>query len=84
MRILLISAYEANSHKAWAHTLMKGLSQHDWEYLSLPARHFAWRIRGNAMSFAFDPKFKPILEKSYDLVIATSMTDWRWFKGVLP
>ena len=84
MRILLISAYEANSHKAWAHTLMKGLSQHDWEYLSLPARHFAWRIRGNAMSFAFDPKFKPILEKSYDLVIATSMTDCVGIKAFCP
>ena len=84
MRILLISAYEANSHKAWAHTLMKGLSQHDWEYLSLPARHFAWRIRGNAMSFAFDPKFKPILEKPYDLVIATSMTDCVGLKAFCP
>lgn len=84
MRILLISAYEASSHKAWAHTLMKGLSQHDWAYLSLPARHFAWRIRGNAMSFAFDPKFKPILEKPYDLVIATSMTDCVGLKAFCP
>ena len=75
MRILLISAYEASSHKAWANTLMNGLSEHRWRYLSLPARHFAWRIRGNAMSFAFDPRFKPILEQPYDLVIATSMTD---------
>ncbi|MGJ8647708.1 MAG: tRNA-queuosine alpha-mannosyltransferase domain-containing protein [Marinomonas colpomeniae] len=84
MRILLISAYEASSHKAWAHTLMKGLSEHRWEYLSLPARHFAWRIRGNAMSFAFDPKFKPILEKPYDLVIATSMTDCVGLKAFCP
>lgn len=84
MRILLISAYEASSHKAWANTLMNGLSQHDWSYLSLPARHFAWRIRGNAMSFAFDPKFKPILEKPYDLVIATSMTDCVGLKAFCP
>ncbi|WP_421853208.1 tRNA-queuosine alpha-mannosyltransferase domain-containing protein [Marinomonas sp.] len=84
MRILLISAYEASSHKAWANTLMNGLGQHDWEYLSLPARHFAWRIRGNAMSFAFDPKFKPILEKPYDLVIATSMTDCVGLKAFCP
>ncbi|MBU2021358.1 MAG: DUF3524 domain-containing protein [Gammaproteobacteria bacterium] len=84
MRILLISAYEASSHKAWANTLMSGLSQHDWSYLSLPARHFAWRIRGNAMSFAFDPKFKPILEKPYDLVIATSMTDCVGLKAFCP
>lgn len=84
MRILLISAYEASSHKAWANTLMNGLSQHRWEYLSLPARHFAWRIRGNAMSFAFDPKFKSALEKPYDLVIATSMTDCVGLKAFCP
>ena len=84
MRILLISAYEASSHKAWAHTLMNGLSEHRWEYLSLPARHFAWRIRGNAMSFAFDPKFKSILEKPYDLVMATSMTDCVGIKAFCP
>ncbi|TYL48105.1 DUF3524 domain-containing protein [Marinomonas sp. IMCC 4694] len=81
MRILLISAYEASSHKAWAMSLMTGLDQHEWSYLSLPARHFAWRIRGNAMSFAFDPQFKAVLEQSYDLVIATSMTDCAGLKG---
>ncbi|NLQ16175.1 DUF3524 domain-containing protein [Marinomonas sp. M1K-6] len=84
MRILLISAYEASSHKAWANTLMDGLGQHEWEYLSLPARHFAWRIRGNAMSLAFDPQFKPILDKSYDLVLATSMTDVVGLKAFCP
>lgn len=84
MRILLISAYEASSHKAWANTLMDGLSQHRWEYLSLPARHFSWRIRGNAMSFAFDPKFKTTLEKPYDLVMATSMTDCVGLKAFCP
>jgi len=84
VRILLISAYEASSHKAWANTLMNGLGQHEWSYLSLPPRHFAWRIRGNAMSFAFDPKFKAILEKPYDLVIATSMTDCVGLKVFCP
>ncbi|KZN15298.1 tRNA-queuosine alpha-mannosyltransferase domain-containing protein [Marinomonas sp. TW1] len=84
MRILIISAYEANSHKAWANALMSGLEQHDWQYISLPARHFAWRIRGNAMSFAFDPKFKDALQKPYDLVIATSMTDCVGLKAFCP
>lgn len=84
MRILLISAYEASSHKAWANTLMGGLDLHEWSYLSLPARHFAWRIRGNAMSFAFDPQFKPQIEQEYDLVIATSMTDCVGLKAFCP
>jgi glycosyltransferase involved in cell wall biosynthesis len=84
VRILLISAYEASSHKAWANTLMNGLDQHEWCYLSLPARHFAWRIRGNAMSFAFDPQFKPQIEQEYDLVIATSMTDCVGLKAFCP
>nr|WP_283248004.1 DUF3524 domain-containing protein [Marinomonas lutimaris] len=80
----MISAYEASSHKAWANTLMSGLGQHEWSYLSLPARHFAWRIRGNAMSFAFDPQFKPQIEQEYDLVIATSMTDCVGLKAFCP
>ncbi|BFM48425.1 DUF3524 domain-containing protein [Marinomonas sp. THO17] len=84
MRILLISAYEASSHKAWANTLMAAMPEHDWHYLSLPARHFAWRIRGNAMSFAFDPKFKDTLQRPYDLVIATSMTDCVGLKAFCP
>ncbi|MEL0636319.1 DUF3524 domain-containing protein [Marinomonas sp. TI.3.20] len=84
MRILLISAYEASSHKAWAQTLMDQLPEHDWSYMALPPRHFAWRIRGNAMSFAFDPKFKPLLEKPYDLIIATSMTDCVGLKAFCP
>ncbi|MCV2402951.1 DUF3524 domain-containing protein [Marinomonas sp. C2222] len=80
----MISAYEAKSHKAWATCLMEGLPEHSWEYIYLPARHFAWRIRGNAMSFAFDPKFKASLEKPYDLVIATSMTDCIGLKAFCP
>ncbi|REG83322.1 tRNA-queuosine alpha-mannosyltransferase domain-containing protein [Marinomonas pollencensis] len=84
MRILLISAYEASSHKAWANSLMSQLAEHDWSYMALPARHFAWRIRGNAMSFAFDPKFKTLLEKPYDLIIATSMTDCVGLKAFCP
>ncbi|SBS39237.1 Glycosyl transferases group 1 [Marinomonas spartinae] len=84
MRILLLSAYEASSHKAWANSLINGLSEHDWTYLALPPRHFAWRIRGNAMSFAFDAAFKPSIEQAYDLVIATSMTDCVGLKALCP
>jgi glycosyltransferase involved in cell wall biosynthesis len=84
VRILLISAYEASSHKAWADALMSNLPEHDWTYMALPPRHFAWRIRGNAMSFAFDPKFKPLLEKPYDLIMATSMTDCVGLKAFCP
>ncbi len=84
MRILLISAYEASSHKAWAHTLMSGLSEHQWQYLALPARHFAWRIRGNALSFAMDADYRPLLDAQYDLVVATSMTDCAGLKALCP
>lgn len=84
MRILLINAYEANSHKMWANSLMKELGEHEWTYIALPPRYFSWRIRGNAMSFAFDPQFKPALEKQYDLVIATSMTDCAGLKAFCP
>src|SRR5690606_31607509 len=53
MRILLLSAYDADSHRRWREGLVRELPQHAWTVLALPPRHFSWRIRGNALSWAF-------------------------------
>ncbi|GAB3478289.1 tRNA-queuosine alpha-mannosyltransferase domain-containing protein [Marinomonas epiphytica] len=84
MRILLLSAYEAKSHQYWAQSLITGLDEFEWTYLALPARHFAWRVGGNALSFAFSPEYQSALQGSYDLVIATSMTDCVGLKALCP
>lgn len=82
MRILLLSAYDAASHRRWRERLVERFPQHDWHVLSLPARHFSWRIRGNSLSWAVAER--AVLERGYDRLIATSMVDLATLKGLVP
>lgn len=83
MRILLLSAYDAQSHRYWHQGLVKHCADHDFTVLSLPPRYFSWRIRGNSMSWAFG-KDRALLNQPYDLIIATSMTDLASLRGFVP
>ncbi|MBS3744978.1 MAG: DUF3524 domain-containing protein [Wenzhouxiangellaceae bacterium] len=75
----LLSAYRAKSHAAWADWLTATFGKFDWQRLELPGRHFAWRIRGNPLSWLdMLPTEKP------DLIIATSMVDLATLKGLHP
>ncbi|MFP4600140.1 MAG: DUF3524 domain-containing protein [Persicimonas sp.] len=82
MRILVLSAYDAGSHRRWHQQLRAGLGGHDWTVLTLPPRHFRWRIRGNALSWAFEQR--ETLERDYDIVLATSMVDLSALRGLVP
>lgn len=82
LRILLLSAYDAASHRHWRSMLQEMMPEHEWTVLPLPARHFSWRIRGNALSYAFSQR--PLLESDYDLVLATSMVDLSTLRGFVP
>lgn len=82
MKILLLSAYDAASHRYWRQSLVANLPEHDWTVLSLPGRFFAWRLRGNSLSWAFNER--ELLSQRYDLVIATSMTDLSALRGFIP
>lgn len=79
-RILLLSAYDAASHKRWREQLADLLPEYHWHSLTLPPRFFQWRIRGNALSW-FD---EPCLQEPWDLVIATSMVDLATLRGLHP
>ncbi len=81
-KILLLSAYDAISHRYWREGLVANFPEHDWTILTLPARYFRWRIRGNSLTWAFSEQ--AILSQSYDLVIATSMTDFATLRGLVP
>lgn len=83
MKILLLSAYDADSHRYWHQNLTRQFPEHEWTLLTLPARYFAWRIRGNSLSWAFGEQ-RPLLEQPYELLIATSMTDLSALKGMVP
>lgn len=83
MKILLLSAYDADSHQYWRSSLVNQFPEFEWECMTLPARYFSWRIRGNSMSWAFGPDSE-ILHQSFDLIIATSMTDLASLRGFIP
>lgn len=82
MRVLLLSAYEAVSHRYWAESLMAQLNDIEWTLLSLPPRHFAWRIRGNPLSWML--KEHDTLSQSFDAVLTTSMVDLATLIGLFP
>jgi len=82
MKGLLLSAYDAGSHKYWRQGLVSGLNEIDWTVLTLPARYFSWRIRGNPISFI--EQYSNELSQEYDFIIATSVVDLATLRGLIP
>lgn len=82
MKVLLLSAYDAQSHRHWREVLVSAFCDINWTILTLPPRYFNWRIRGNSLSWAFSER--KTLEKNYDLVVATSMVDLSALRGFVP
>ncbi|MCP4790680.1 MAG: DUF3524 domain-containing protein [Gammaproteobacteria bacterium] len=82
MRVLLLSAYDADSHRYWRQHLVAQFPDYHWTELVLPGRYFNWRIRGNSLQWALTQRTK--LEQGYDLIVATSMVDLSALKGMVP
>ncbi|ABC28466.1 Glycosyltransferase [Hahella chejuensis KCTC 2396] len=82
MKILLLSAYDIDSHKRWRLGLTAVFPEHEWIVLSLPPRFFRWRIRGAPISWSLYEN--EALRGAYDLIVATSMADVATLRGVYP
>lgn len=82
MRILLLSAYAAHSHTYWQHWLTGEFPDWTWTVLSLPPRHFSWRVRGNPLYWSVAER--DTLSADYDLLLATSMVDLATLRGLVP
>ena len=83
MKILLLSPYDAMSHHYWHQRLradLDSLFAAEVVLVTLPARYFSWRFRGNSLTLAHDERLKA----KFDLVIATSMTDLSALLGMAP
>lgn len=82
-RIWLLSAYRADSHARWADTLIRRRTEFEWRRFELPGRHFAWRIRGNPLSWldVLDPR---AAGDPPDALVATSMVDLATLRGLHP
>jgi|25_taG_2_1085351.scaffolds.fasta_scaffold02507_2 glycosyltransferase involved in cell wall biosynthesis len=79
-RVLVLSGYDAASHKRWREHLAALLPEFHWQALLLPPRFFRWRIRGNPLSWLNEP----LLQEPWDLIIATSMVDLATLRGLHP
>lgn len=75
----LLSAYAATSHRSWADQLIADQDHLHWQRLELPGRHFAWRIRGNPLSW-----LDALPASTPDLLVATAMVDLATLKGLHP
>lgn len=77
--ILLLSAYRADSHRAWADWLVRAHPELEWQRLELPGRNFRWRIRGNPLSWIDRVPARPP-----ERILATSMVDLATLRGLHP
>lgn len=79
MDILLLEPFFTGSHEKWA-TALKEKSVHNIELLTLPGRHWKWRMHGAAVTFAEKVNASG---KRPDLFLATDMLDISTFKALL-
>lgn len=82
--ILLLSGYDAGSHRRWHRGLKAHLKSlgHDVHVETMPPRHFRWRVRGNPIHLAYQ---RPELwKKPWDLIIATSAVDVATLRSLVP
>lgn len=82
MKALLLSAYDAESHRLWRGSIKAMFPLIHWIELTLPARYFPWRVRGNSLSWAFN--HRALLSDNYDFLLTTSMTDLSALRGFVP
>ena len=82
MRVLLLSAYAAQSHRYWRQGLTRMFPDWQWTVLELPPRHFSWRVRGNPLHWSLAERER--LTEPQDLLIATSMVDLATLRGLVP
>jgi len=71
MNILMIEPFYSGSHESWIKGIIKH-SRHNITVLSLPGKHWKWRMQGGAIPLA---KEFNVMESSPDLIIASDMLD---------
>lgn len=70
------------SHSYWVEGLRRAFPEYQWQCLTLPPRHFNWRIRGAPLSWLSEQPL--LLDQRYDLIVVTSMVDLATLKGLVP
>ena len=75
MKLLLLEPYFTGSHASWSEEYAQ-CSRHQVDILSLPGRHWKWRMHGGAVTLArqFLERREPV-----DLLLASAMLDLTTF-----
>ena len=81
MRVLYIEPFEAGSHHAFSRALTAA-SWADWNVLTLPGRHWKWRMRGSAAYFA--RAHAETLAEAHDVVFASAYLPLAELVGLCP
>jgi hypothetical protein len=79
LKVLVVSAYDAGSHRRLRRGLVAALRDVDFETVALPPRHYAWRAGGNALALA-----DAIPHSAFDVVLATGPVDLAGLLGLRP
>ena len=81
MRILYIEPFHGGSHRRFGRVLLAGIDA-DWTAITLPGRHWKWRMRGTAPHLALDRR--EVLEQPYDVLLASSYVALAELRGLVP
>ena len=79
MKIVAFESFYCDSHKYWLDQLIK-TSSHEIKKMTLPGRHWKWRMHGSAITFAHQLNNEQI---ETDLFVLTDMVDIAVFKSLL-
>ncbi|MFT6335515.1 MAG: glycosyltransferase involved in cell wall biosynthesis [Halioglobus sp.] len=79
MKILLLESFYGVSHKQWLDGFVAN-STHKVDLLSMPGRHWKWRMAHSAIHFSNEIIG---LEQEYDLILSTSFTNIATLRGLL-
>ena len=81
-RILSLQPYYGESHRQFIDGWVEH-SQHQWHLLTLPGRHWKWRMRHAAIEFTEQMKGLAAAGDSFDAIVTTDMMNVAELKGLL-
>ena len=80
-RYLYIEPFDRGAHAAFTQEITGSIDAH-WTVLTLPGRHWKWRMRGSAAWFATACRAQ--LKGPFDAVLASAYLDLAAFKALAP
>ena len=83
MRVLAINAYHGGSHREFL-TQWIDHSEHEFTSLTLPARHWKWRMQHAAVTLAAEVRNRLVAGERWDVLLVTDMFDLTAFLGLVP